>query len=333
LHEAGIPHGQLGATSIVLRDDGPVLVDLGLDTRLDPAYEPKQAMQADLLALQQVMGFAASGPGNDGGEETQALAASAARLINALSQANSIGDAVEAIDRLVEDSAKTGIDTQPALTDFMTLLEASDYSSGVYRRLDVPPKTEVSERVLSVSSVEGKALTDSDSDPELDQAPTRVDAKSSSAGRKTGKGAKRPDLLTSQDVALGDDSGRHVPLVPPPDVSQEGLFESEERTTPLVEAPEPYPRRLGEYVLLEEIGKGPGGTVHLARAQEAQNLVALRTLNRKHYKRDEDLQKLWRKVDATASLENPVFARSIDRGAATARLVSSTTARATCFGW
>lgn len=316
LHEAGIPHAQLGATSIVLREEGAVLVDLGLDARLDPGFDVEGAKQADLLALQQVMGFAASGPGADAGDETQALNPAAARLLNALTQANTLSDASEALDRLVEDSAETGLDSAPALQDFMSLLEASDYSSGVFRRLDVPPKTTEYARqmVLEVSSAEGQPLSDTDSG----MTPAILPGES---GSRTGK---KSDLLTSQDVKLRDDSGRHVPVIegpeedaypenpPGPTVSQE-LFQSEE-TTPLVEAPAPYPRRLGDYVLLEEIGSGPGGTVHLARAKEAQNLVALRTLKRKVFKRPEDLERLWRKVDAAASLEHPVFAKTLDRG-------------------
>ena len=316
LHEAGIPHGQLGATSIVLREEGAVLVDLGLDARLDPGFDVEGAKHADLLALQQVLGFAASGPGADAGDDTQALNPATARLLNALTQANTLSDASEALDRLVEDSAETGLDSAPALQDFMSLLEASDYSSGVFRRLDVPPKTTEYARqmVLEVSSAEGQPLSDTDSG----MTPAILPGES---GSGTGK---KSDLLTSQDVKLRDDSGRHVPVIegpeedaypenpPGPTVSQE-LFQSEE-TTPLVEAPAPYPRRLGDYVLLEEIGSGAGGTVHLARAKEAQNLVALRTLKRKVFKRPEDLERLWRKVDAAASLEHPVFAKTLDRG-------------------
>ncbi|MFH1919212.1 MAG: serine/threonine-protein kinase [Planctomycetota bacterium] len=73
---------------------------------------------------------------------------------------------------------------------------------------------------------------------------------------------------------------------------------------------------LGEYVVLEQIGKGGMGHVYKARHRTMDRIVALKVLHRKAMQSREAVQRFRREVRAAAKLEHPNIVTAHDAGEA-----------------
>ncbi len=86
-------------------------------------------------------------------------------------------------------------------------------------------------------------------------------------------------------------------------------------TAPELPAPEAPPTRIGEYELLEVLGEGGMGIVHLARQAHPDRLVALKLL-RPGFVTDDAMRRLKQEAEILGRLDHPSIARIYEAGTA-----------------